>query len=61
MELLPGLDAKALGEQNLHVCSSHEKVLNRTGYPGFLAQIAAPGFAEGKEGVFWMEGREKSL
>lgn len=43
--ILPGLDAKALGGQNLHIYSPHENQLHPAGCLGAIAKVAGPAFA----------------
>lgn len=47
MEILPGLDAKALGECNLHICSPHDKELIPAGCPSATAKVAGLAFDMG--------------
>lgn len=61
LDLLPGPDAKALGKQNLHICSPHEKELIPAGCPGLPAKVAGPGCAGGQEGAFLRGGRGGQL
>lgn len=67
--ILPGLDAKALGEQNLHIYSPHENQLHPAGCLTAIAKVAGPAFAgtmrrtsgrEGEQESFWViRSREK--
>lgn len=51
-ELLPGPDAKALGERKLHICSPHEKQFTPAGCPSATAKVSGPTFARSQEGAF---------
>ena len=59
--LLPGPDAKALGEQNLHICSSHENQLLPAGCLSSTAKMAGPAFAGARRGPSGGEGEEESF
>lgn len=61
LEPLPGPDVKALGEQNLHICSPDEKQLISVGCLGTTATASGPAFARDQEGVFWRGGEEEGF
>lgn len=43
--ILPGLDAKVLGEQSLYIYSPHENQLHPAGCLSAIAKVAGPAFA----------------